>query len=114
MVQDDFKQITPVALAHAWIGLVVVIASTGQVALGWYADKKYDPQRMKTPLWPDKVHWYLGRFTILSAVVAIFLGMVALEISDVFIAVFAAWCGTFVIAFIVFQCVGSTTHHVSV
>jgi magnesium-transporting ATPase (P-type) len=106
----------PVVAAHAWIGLITVgnlcIGICGliyvalgfaQPVIGWYSDKVYDKERLKIPVWPDKVHWWLGRLALLMSWVAVPLGMVALDISQSFIWIYIAWVVVIITVFIMFQ-----------
>jgi hypothetical protein len=60
--------------AHNDIGLIIVILTFVQVFLGYLANKMYSPERTKTPFFPDKLHWFVGRFLFLFVIVNIFLG----------------------------------------
>jgi len=44
-------------------------------ALGIAADCVYDPGRSSPPIWPDRMHWWIGRTTVLVSYVTIMLGM---------------------------------------
>jgi len=59
---------------HAICGLVLVILTIGQCALGFYSNYKYNHNRKRAPLFPDRVHGILGLAVMLFAFVTIFLG----------------------------------------
>lgn len=78
---------------HQMIGLFVVIGTVVQPIIGAIADKMYDPARSKVPVWPDQIHWWIGRGTSLLALAAIFLGIwVYMPTSLVSYILFAAYC----------------------
>jgi hypothetical protein len=60
---------------HSWVGLSALCASLLTAAIGTASHLQYDPSRPKTPFWPDKSHWWLGRGTVLLAYAAIILGL---------------------------------------
>jgi magnesium-transporting ATPase (P-type) len=60
--------------AHNDIGIIIVILAFGQVMFGYLANKMWSPDRPKTPIFPDKIHWWLGRLLFALAVINIFLG----------------------------------------
>jgi len=60
---------------HSWFGLTVLCLSCLAPALGIAADCVYDPGRSSPPFWPDRLHWWIGRTTVVVAYVAIILGI---------------------------------------
>jgi hypothetical protein len=46
-----------------------------QPFMGLLADRLFDPKRKKVPVFPDQVHWWIGRVVMVLAVVTIFLGI---------------------------------------
>lgn len=105
-----FRQTSSVALTHAIVGLIVVILSVFQGLIGQLADKLYNPNRVTAPLWPDKIHWYCGRFVQLLAIPTIVLGMLAEKIDKIWIYIFVAWIVLVIVVFIVFAFKGKTQH----
>lgn len=59
---------------HAICGLIMVIITIGQIALGFYSNHVYNPHRKKVPIFPDRVHGAFGLAVMLFAFVTIFLG----------------------------------------
>lgn len=58
MVDVGNEKDNKLILVHAWLGLVVVIGgSILQPILGFIADRMYNPERRRIPVWPDKIHW---------------------------------------------------------
>mgnify|MGYP001027678067 CR=1 FL=1 len=53
---------------HQMIGLVVIAGTVAQPIIGVIADKMYNPSRAKVPVWPDQIHWWVGRGTSILAV----------------------------------------------
>jgi hypothetical protein len=60
---------------HQLFGLFVFIFTELQPFVGLLADRLYDPGRKKVPVFPDQIHWWIGRITMLLAAVTIFLGI---------------------------------------
>ena len=75
------------------IDLVVIAGTVVQPIIGVIADKMYNPSRAKVPVWPDQIHWWVGRGTSILAVVAIFLGIwVYMPTSLISYILFGAYC----------------------
>jgi len=54
-------------MGYASVGLLLL-----QLILGSTAHFSFDPNRRRTPWVPDKLHWFLGWFTMICAVVTIY------------------------------------------
>lgn len=52
MVDQDFKQPDKLTRAHSILGLIVVILGVLQPIIGTIADRLFDPNRSKTPVFP--------------------------------------------------------------
>ncbi|KAI8802735.1 hypothetical protein BJ742DRAFT_777915 [Cladochytrium replicatum] len=61
--------------SHRILGMIVMILMLLQVVLGVFIDRKFDPLRKTIP-WHDKAHWWLGRVSILAAIVNLVTGLV--------------------------------------
>ena len=93
----------PTMKAHHVIGAVLVSFVVVQAALGILSDTLWRVRFRRTgamPLpgpFPEKTHWWLGRFIVLLSVVQIFLGLVEGEVEFGYGAwiygVYAAWYG---------------------
>ena len=67
----------PLAVAHAVSGLIIVVSgSIIQPILGKVADLRWRPDRVSVPVFPDKVHWFLGRGVSLLALVNVIIGII--------------------------------------
>eukprot|EP01119_Soliformovum_irregulare_P007615 TRINITY_DN20055_c0_g1_i1.p1 TRINITY_DN20055_c0_g1~~TRINITY_DN20055_c0_g1_i1.p1 ORF type:complete len:379 (+),score=73.78 TRINITY_DN20055_c0_g1_i1:38-1138(+) len=88
---SQFTQTTNIALAHAWIGLFVVVGGLSQPIIGFIADRKFDPNRDEAPIWPDKIHWYVGRYSYLFGAVNILLGMCVIGANRAYFVLYAIW-----------------------
>ena len=64
------------AMAHGRLGLATVIMTYLTVFLGVYCHFSWNPDRKGPPIWPDQVHWWAGRITLVMAYVNIVLGTV--------------------------------------
>jgi len=60
---------------HKFLGLMVFLLLFVQIGLGIRSYFWYNPEREVPPLFPDKVHWWLGRVIGITAVVNIFCGL---------------------------------------
>jgi len=60
---------------HEEFGLLTVVLCLVQTFFGYLADQLFDTQRKSAPLFPDKVHWWLGRLTGSAALISIVLGL---------------------------------------
>mmetsp|Transcript_6087 Transcript_6087/g.8496 ORF Transcript_6087/g.8496 Transcript_6087/m.8496 type:complete len:582 (+) Transcript_6087:109-1854(+) len=101
---------------HKIIGLVVTILGILQPILGVVADKMFDPNREKTPIFPDKIHWLFGWSSLILGLVNVFLGLVAygsgtgLKIAYL---VYAILLGVFLLGYFIFAlATGKKTHHI--
>lgn len=59
---------------HQWLGFFIIISCAVQCALGLLAHFVYNPARTDAPVFPDKVHWVLGRATLICALYNIYTG----------------------------------------
>jgi hypothetical protein len=84
-------------MAHAWIGIIAMVFGVVQPGIGWWADRKYDPNRPSIPIWPDMVHWWIGRAAVLLALLNIYIGIYVLnDITGVALwvrIVYGVWLG---------------------
>jgi len=64
---------------HSYIGLAALILIWFSPFLGLISHFMWDPNRSSIPLFPDKIHWYVGRLGILVGFAAIYLGIYRLE-----------------------------------
>lgn len=60
---------------HAVIGVLVVMFSIVQPLIGILSNRWWSPNRNGTPVFPDVVHWWLGRIVILLGFVNCLLGI---------------------------------------
>ena len=78
-------------VTHASLGvIVVVIGCFIQPLMGKIADSRYEPSRVETPVFPDKVHWWMGRSIWLLAFVNVWLGVAVNAIAIVWWIVMGA------------------------
>jgi hypothetical protein len=59
---------------HKILGLLVTVSMIMQLWLGLFTHFKYDSDRDRTPTFPDKVHWWVGRITAGAAFLNILSG----------------------------------------
>lgn len=63
---------------HSAIGLMFIISMCLQTLLGFASHFMFDKKRHEAPFFPDKIHWFLGRFSFAIGIIAILLGLDAL------------------------------------
>jgi hypothetical protein len=51
---------------HSYIGIVIVIMTIVQVVFGVLSNRLWSPERVGTPVYPDMIHWWLGRALLLG------------------------------------------------
>eukprot|EP00002_Diphylleia_rotans_P009567 TRINITY_DN19957_c0_g1_i1.p1 TRINITY_DN19957_c0_g1~~TRINITY_DN19957_c0_g1_i1.p1 ORF type:complete len:377 (+),score=87.59 TRINITY_DN19957_c0_g1_i1:50-1180(+) len=86
--------------AHVVCGIISFIFLLVQPAIGFYADHVYDPKRTEVPLWPDKVHAYIGRTAFLLATITICIGLKLIGGSAAWYISYAVVSGLFIVAFV--------------
>jgi len=60
---------------HSYVGLAALILAWITPILGVLAHFMWNPEREGTPIFPDRLHWYTARLTILLGFVSIGLGL---------------------------------------
>jgi len=62
---------------HQAFGYFVFFGAVFQPVIGQMANKWFDPKRSGVPVFPDMVHWWLGRGLFILGIVNVFLGLKA-------------------------------------
>jgi len=99
---------------HHIIGLVIVIIGVAQPIIGIIADKLFNPDRTRTPIFPDITHWILGWSSYLLAFVNIIFGMQLYGSTNALIAAFGIISGCvilFLAGFTVFRLIKPSGGH---
>jgi len=96
MTSTDFLQPNILSIVHSWLGLIVMSALIAEPILGLVADRMYDPQRAYIPFFPDRLHWYIGRYSVAVAVLNVLLGMLYLQVEFYWWILFGLWILVFV------------------
>jgi len=78
MVNTQFSTI------HSWLGLTVLSLSLIAPGVGWAADLAFDKDRKSVPIWPDQIHWWIGRLILVMSYVAIIFGVKQVGLESVF------------------------------
>ena len=60
---------------HKFLGLMLFLSLFVQIALGAHSYFSYNSEREVPPVFPDKVHWWLGRSIMVLAITNIFCGL---------------------------------------
>lgn len=95
----------PILLAHAYIGILVIgLGAFAMPVLGKLADYLYKPERSSAPVFPDRVHAWLGRLVGILAFINIWLGVIIFDTrKTVWIAVGVILAVIYIVAFIFLQ-----------
>jgi len=89
----DFWSPPHFAILHTILGLIVVLLAVVQPVLGTFADKWFDPERGRPPLFPDLTHWIFGWVSILAGLTNIALGLVDYGASNAVLYAYIAFAG---------------------
>jgi hypothetical protein len=60
---------------HARTGLALLLLMVLQVLLGYVSHTRYNPARTHAPIYPDRLHWYIGRGVLLLSFAAALMGV---------------------------------------
>lgn len=63
------------ATPHAVVGALVTLLAVVQGVLGSVADRLWTKARTRTPVFPDQLHWWLGRLLLAAGGVNVVLGV---------------------------------------
>lgn len=88
--------------SHAWIGLIIIGTSVFQGLVGWLADRKFDPNREKLPIFPDRTHQIIGYSLIALAAINIGLGMNVYGLSSNWFIAYGMWILTVILVWVCF------------
>jgi len=67
--------------------------------LGWASHLTYDHFRRSVPFWPDQIHWWTGRLTVVFAYVTIILGLRQYQAPNIFMIMFSVVPGLYFILY---------------
>lgn len=98
---NAFIQGNQLIILHAWVGMIIIVLALVQPVIGFLADKYWKADRIKTPFWPDKVHWYIGRGTQFLALLNIVLGMYIYQSFWYYYLLYFIWLFLIVVAYVV-------------
>ncbi|KAI3662087.1 hypothetical protein MP638_005535 [Amoeboaphelidium occidentale] len=77
----SFSNPDPAVVAHASIGLIVMVVSFGQGIIGKVADLLWKPDRQSVPVFPDMVHAWIGRILFTLGIANIGLGIYSYDLN---------------------------------
>jgi hypothetical protein len=60
---------------HARTGLALLLLMVLQVLLGYVSHTRYNPARTHAPIYPDRLHWYVGRGVLLLSFATALMGV---------------------------------------
>lgn len=60
---------------HARTGLALLLLAALQILLGYVSHTRYNPARTHAPIYPDRLHWYLGRGVLLLSFATALMGV---------------------------------------
>jgi hypothetical protein len=82
------------ASTHSRFGLATLIVVVLNVFKGWLAHVKWNPKRTSPPVFPDQIHWWLGRAIFVLSTVTVILGQLTYEVGLPVILVYSIAIGT--------------------
>jgi len=77
---------------HSAFGVIFIILMGTQSLLGAFAHFVFDMHRRGPPLFPDRLHWWLGRSVYFVGLLNIALGLGMLDFSGLGWTFYALWC----------------------
>lgn len=87
--------------AHSVIGLIIVILVCLTPILGIIADKKWNPERKSTPIFPDLTHWFVSYTAIILAFIAFFLGLALASAANFLYILVGIWVAIVCVLYLV-------------
>lgn len=87
---------------HTLLGLIIFLSIFLQPILGIIADRMFKPNRTGPPIFPDQVHWYVGRVLHIIGLFNIYLGLELIEAHFAVKTINFIWVG-FLISVFVFK-----------
>jgi len=75
MVPEQFASV------HSYFGLATLLLAFLSPFLGTAAHFMWKPSRNRIPIFPDVLHWWIGRITLVLSYCTILLGMYYLRVS---------------------------------
>jgi len=73
---------------HSWFGVTTLSLTIISISGGIASHLAFNVNRTVTPVWPDKIHWWIARLTIAFGWTTIFLGLRQFGASPVFLVMF--------------------------
>jgi len=95
---------------HEVFGLVAVCAFGLEVFFGVISHCMFNPSRPYPPIFPDRMHWWLGRGAFLWSLVTILLGLLFIEAPMHDFVVYMVWLGCAIIVVTILQTMVGQTH----
>eukprot|EP00158_Paraphelidium_tribonemae_P009915 Partr_v1_DN28999_c2_g1_i6_m25734 putative Ferric-chelate reductase len=95
---------------HGIVGLFIMGGAPLQSVPGKLADYFWAPGRVGTPIWPDKLHWWLGRFLVVFGFVNVGIGAFLYDPSFTMFSIFIVIMFFVIVGFVVVGCMRSTGH----
>eukprot|EP00026_Physarum_polycephalum_P002597 Phypoly_transcript_02604.p1 GENE.Phypoly_transcript_02604~~Phypoly_transcript_02604.p1 ORF type:complete len:907 (+),score=72.96 Phypoly_transcript_02604:3-2723(+) len=95
---------------HPILGIITFCLFGLEVILGFTSHFKFDPARRKPPVFPDKMHWWLGRITFLLALVTIVFGLLAYGAPFKTMILYIVYLGLGLLVIVYLQCAVGQTH----
>ncbi|KAI9353235.1 hypothetical protein DFJ73DRAFT_828738 [Zopfochytrium polystomum] len=98
---------------HRYLGMLLVFGlAPAQIALGYYSNAMWKPDRKFIPWW-DKLHWWVGRLAVLLGVIVIPLGFVLHGGETPIYVVYFFWIAAVIGAMVYGQIKYGVVHHVA-
>jgi len=77
--------------SHKQLGLAITIIGTAQPLIGFLADRFFNPERKRAPIFPDMTHWVLGWTALTLGLINVVLGLQTYGATNTLIGVYGAY-----------------------
>jgi len=95
---------------HQVFGVLAFIGFLVEFAGGLLAHFKFDPNRTAVPIFPDKIHWFFGRFMVVWGLITVALGLITYGAPGGAWALFILWLVGCIAGLVVLQIKVGQTH----
>jgi hypothetical protein len=89
--------------AHQIVGIICIAFMAGSFLLGIGSHVVYDKDRSKPPIFPDQIHWWIGRIGILLGIASTFLGIWEMQAEAFYYGIFGAIVGAIFVLIVILE-----------
>ena len=89
--------------AHQIVGIICIAFMAASFGLGIGSHVVYDKDRHGPPVFPDQIHWWIGRIGILLGIASVFLGIWEMQVDAFYYGIFAAIVGAILLLVVLLE-----------